>query len=279
MLTGFSIMWFPIPAFQAETIARAAFATRDRRARPPAARRGGGGSGRGANQCQVAVSAAAEAHRRLDLPMESGGEWISARRLHRDAVLEKLESRLGGANVDVVLSDWRRTFPGSRRSTRHVRSICANSHSTSVRHLTRRAVQVFQGRLHGYRKQMEADASVQVRKPRASRDHPAPSLSALARGRAVPGVSVLGWRSGCAMGPHWFCPLGTIATRIPVSRVQAAMAFGEQKVDNLFKNLAIWMVIGVVLMTVFAQFNTRQTPTNFDRYSVLEAKADLAIRR
>jgi cell division protease FtsH len=29
-------------------------------------------------------------------------------------------------------------------------------------------------------------------------------------------------------------------------------------VNNMFKNLAIWMVIGVVLMTVFNQFNTRQ---------------------
>ena len=28
--------------------------------------------------------------------------------------------------------------------------------------------------------------------------------------------------------------------------------------NNMFKNLAIWMVIGVVLMTVFNQFNTRQ---------------------
>jgi cell division protease FtsH len=29
--------------------------------------------------------------------------------------------------------------------------------------------------------------------------------------------------------------------------------------NNLFKNLAIWMVIGIVLMTVFNQFNSRQT--------------------
>mgnify|MGYP000974784491 CR=1 FL=1 len=28
--------------------------------------------------------------------------------------------------------------------------------------------------------------------------------------------------------------------------------------NNLFKNLAIWMVIGIVLMTVFNQFNSRQ---------------------
>ena len=28
--------------------------------------------------------------------------------------------------------------------------------------------------------------------------------------------------------------------------------------NNLFKNLVIWLVIGLVLMTVFNQFNTRQ---------------------
>lgn len=45
--------------------------------------------------------------------------------------------------------------------------------------------------------------------------------------------------------------------------------------NNLFKNLAIWMVIGVVLMTVFNQFNTRQTAPNTMEYSQFleEAKA------
>ena len=28
--------------------------------------------------------------------------------------------------------------------------------------------------------------------------------------------------------------------------------------NNLFKNMVIWLVIGLVLMTVFNQFNTRQ---------------------
>ncbi len=37
--------------------------------------------------------------------------------------------------------------------------------------------------------------------------------------------------------------------------------------NNLFKNLAIWLVIGVVLMTVFNQFNTRQTAQNTMDYS------------
>jgi cell division protease FtsH len=37
--------------------------------------------------------------------------------------------------------------------------------------------------------------------------------------------------------------------------------------NNLFKNLAIWMVIGVVLMTVFNQFNARQTAPNTMEYS------------
>jgi len=45
--------------------------------------------------------------------------------------------------------------------------------------------------------------------------------------------------------------------------------------NNLFKNLAIWMVIGVVLMTVFNQFNERQVSTNTMEYSKFmeEAKA------
>ena len=37
--------------------------------------------------------------------------------------------------------------------------------------------------------------------------------------------------------------------------------------NNMFKNLAIWMVIGLVLMTVFNQFNTRQVATNSVEYS------------
>jgi cell division protease FtsH len=35
----------------------------------------------------------------------------------------------------------------------------------------------------------------------------------------------------------------------------------------MFKNMAIWLVIGIVLMTVFNQFNTRQTPQNTLDYS------------
>ncbi len=45
--------------------------------------------------------------------------------------------------------------------------------------------------------------------------------------------------------------------------------------NNLFKNLAIWMVIGIVLMTVFNQFNARQAAPNTMEYSQFleEAKA------
>ena len=39
--------------------------------------------------------------------------------------------------------------------------------------------------------------------------------------------------------------------------------------NNMFKNLAIWVVIGVVLMTVFNQFNTRQTNQSMVDYSQL----------
>ena len=37
--------------------------------------------------------------------------------------------------------------------------------------------------------------------------------------------------------------------------------------NNLFKNLAIWLVIGVVLMTVFNQFNARQAAQSSMDYS------------
>jgi cell division protease FtsH len=38
-------------------------------------------------------------------------------------------------------------------------------------------------------------------------------------------------------------------------------------VNNMFKNLAIWMVIGLILMTVFNQFNNRQTAQTSMEYS------------
>ncbi len=37
--------------------------------------------------------------------------------------------------------------------------------------------------------------------------------------------------------------------------------------NNMFKNLAVWLVIGIVLMTVFNQFNTRQTAQTTMDYS------------
>ena len=45
--------------------------------------------------------------------------------------------------------------------------------------------------------------------------------------------------------------------------------------NNLLKNLAIWLVIGLVLMTVFNQFNTRQTAQQPMPYSqfIEEVKA------
>lgn len=45
--------------------------------------------------------------------------------------------------------------------------------------------------------------------------------------------------------------------------------------NNMFKNLAIWMVIGLVLMTVFNQFNNRQVAQNSMEYSqfIEEVKA------
>src|SRR5690606_21278458 len=51
-------------------------------------------------------------------------------------------------------------------------------------------------------------------------------------------------------------------------------AFKETTLNNMFKNLAVWMVIGIVLMTVFNQFNARQaTPSSTLEYSQFMADA------
>ena len=49
----------------------------------------------------------------------------------------------------------------------------------------------------------------------------------------------------------------------------------ESSLNNLFKNLAIWVVIGIVLMTVFNQFNSRQSAQSVMDYSAFleEVKA------
>ena len=49
--------------------------------------------------------------------------------------------------------------------------------------------------------------------------------------------------------------------------------------NNMFKNLAIWLVIGLVLMTVFNQFNNRQVATGAVEYSqfIDEVKGDIKI--
>ena len=74
--------------------------------------------------------------------------------------------------------------------------------------------------------------------------------------------------------------MGTFATRIGQSRIWPFRLSGNRQLNNLFKNLAIWMVIGVVLMTVFNQFNARQAPTSTMEYSQFleEAKAGRIAR-
>jgi cell division protease FtsH len=54
----------------------------------------------------------------------------------------------------------------------------------------------------------------------------------------------------------------------------------ESQLNNLIKNVAIWMVIALVLMTVFNQFNTRQVQPNTLEYSqfIEEVKAGRIAR-
>ncbi len=96
-----------------------------------------------------------------------------------DAVLADLEARLGGAKVDVVLSDMSPNLSGVP-TVDQARSIhlCELALDFAVRHLKSGGyfvVKVFQGEgFMAFRKQMEQGfASVQVRKPKASRDRSA----------------------------------------------------------------------------------------------------------
>lgn len=133
--------------------------------------------------CQVAVKRCGAKGKvfALDiLPMEpvAGVDFLHGD-FTEDAVLEDLESRLDGAKVDVVLSDMAPNLSGVT-SVDQARSIhlCELALDFAVRHLKpggQFLVKVFQGEgFMEYRKQMEAAfASVQVRKPKASRDRSA----------------------------------------------------------------------------------------------------------
>ena len=133
--------------------------------------------------CQVAVKRCGPSGRvfALDLlPMEAvaGVDFLQGD-FTEDAVLEELESRLGGARVDVVLSDMAPNLSGVS-AVDQARSIhlCELALDFAVRHLKpggQFVVKVFQGEgFMDFRKQMEAGfASVQVRKPKASRDRSA----------------------------------------------------------------------------------------------------------
>ena len=133
--------------------------------------------------CQVAVKRCGPKARVLALdllPMEAvAGVDFLLGDFTEDAVLEELESRLGGASVDVVLSDMAPNLSGVA-TVDQARSVhlCELALDFAVRHLKpggQFVVKVFQGEgFMEFRKQMEAAfASVQVRKPKASRDRSA----------------------------------------------------------------------------------------------------------
>ncbi len=133
--------------------------------------------------CQVAVKRCGAKGKVLALdilPMEpvAGVDFLHGD-FTEDTVLEDLESRLEGARVDVVLSDMAPNLSGVA-SVDQARSIhlCELALDFAVRHLKpggQFLVKIFQGEgFMEYRKQMDAAfASVQVRKPKASRDRSA----------------------------------------------------------------------------------------------------------
>lgn len=133
--------------------------------------------------CQLAVRRCGPKARifALDLlPMEpvAGVDFLLGD-FTEDAVLEALETRLEGARVDVVLSDMAPNLSGVT-TVDQARSIhlCELALDFAVRHLRpggQFVVKVFQGEgFMAFRKQMDAAfTTVQVRKPKASRDRSA----------------------------------------------------------------------------------------------------------
>lgn len=133
--------------------------------------------------CQVAVKRCGPKARifALDLlPMEAvAGVDFLLGDFTEGAVLAALEARLGGAGVDVVLSDMAPNLSGVA-TVDQARSVhlCELALDFAQRHLEpggQFLVKVFQGEgFMEYRRRMEAVfASVQVRKPKASRDRSA----------------------------------------------------------------------------------------------------------
>lgn len=133
--------------------------------------------------CQIAVKRCGPKGRVLALdllPMEAvAGVNFLLGDFTEDAVLEEFERRLDGARVNVVLSDMAPNLSGVA-TVDQARSIhlCELALDFAVRHLKpggQFLVKVFQGEgFMAFRQQMEsAFASVQVRKPKASRDRSA----------------------------------------------------------------------------------------------------------
>jgi 23S rRNA (uridine2552-2'-O)-methyltransferase len=133
--------------------------------------------------CQVAVQRCGRDGKvfALDLlPMEpvAGVDFLQGD-FSEEAVLADLESRLGGVGVDLVLSDMAPNISGVA-TVDQARSImlCELALDFASRHLKRDGrflVKVFQGEgFMAFRKATEqVFASVQVRKPKASRDRSA----------------------------------------------------------------------------------------------------------
>jgi 23S rRNA (uridine2552-2'-O)-methyltransferase len=133
--------------------------------------------------CQVAVQRCGSGGRvfALDLlPVEpvTGVDFLQGD-FSEDAVLAELERRLGGSRVDVVLSDMAPNISGVA-TVDQARSImlCELALDFAVHHLQMNGsflVKVFQGEgFMEFRKEMEQQfQSVQVRKPKASRDRSA----------------------------------------------------------------------------------------------------------
>lgn len=133
--------------------------------------------------CQVAVKRCGPKGKvfALDLlPMEAvAGVDFLLGDFSEDAVLEELERRLEGARVDLVMSDMAPNLSGVA-TVDQARSIhlCELALDFAARHLKpggQFVVKVFQGEgFMEFRRQMEAAfSSVQVRKPKASRDRSA----------------------------------------------------------------------------------------------------------
>ncbi len=175
---------------------------------------------------------------------------------HDEAVERQLVDLLGDTAVDLVLSDMAPNLSGiasadAARSL-HLAELAADFAAKYLQPNGAFLVKAFQG--SGYSQYVErlkgVFRSITVRKPAASRDSVRRDLL------TGPSIAVVGFRI-CQ------CPRTQLRLESPDSgRIEE-----HPLNNNMFAKAAIWMVIALVLFTVFKQFESRQKPSENVSYT------------